>query len=39
VGNRIDPDAEIIGLDVPEMGVSGYVGVKLDKHSETPLSK
>jgi Amt family ammonium transporter len=39
VGNRTDPDAEISGLDVPEMGVSGYVGVKLDKHSETPLSK
>ena len=37
VGQRVDPDAEINGLDVPEMGVPGYVGVKLDKHSETPL--
>ena len=37
VGNRINPHAEVDGLDVPEMGVPGYVGVKLDKHSETPL--
>ncbi|MBI5787507.1 MAG: ammonium transporter [Candidatus Schekmanbacteria bacterium] len=39
VGNRVDPAAEIAGLDIPEMGVPGYVGVKLDKHSETPLSR
>ena len=39
VGNRVDPDAEISGLDIPEMGVLGYAGVKLDKHSETPISK
>lgn len=39
VGNRVDPDAEIEGLDIPEMGVVGYTGVKLDKHSETPISK
>ena len=39
VGNRVDPDTEIGGLDVPEMGVVGYNGVKLDKHSETPIPK
>ena len=39
VGNRVDPEAEISGLDIPEMGVLGYTGVKLDKHSETPISK
>ncbi len=37
VGNRVHPSVEINGLDVPEMGVPGYVGIKLDKHSETPL--
>ena len=37
VGHRTNPHAEVDGLDVPEMGVPGYVGVKLDKHSETPL--
>lgn len=39
VGNRVDPDTEIGGLDIPEMGVVGYSGVKLDKHSETPIAK
>ncbi len=39
VGNRVKIEAEIDGLDVPEMGVPGYVGIKLDKFSETPLSK
>jgi Amt family ammonium transporter len=39
VGNRVEPEAEIAGLDIPEMGVAGYTGVKLDKHSETPISK
>jgi ammonium transporter, Amt family len=39
VGNRVSPEAELEGLDVPEMGVPGYVGVKLDKYSETPLPK
>jgi Amt family ammonium transporter len=38
VGNRVEPSAEIEGLDIPEMGVPGYAGIKLDKHSETPLS-
>jgi ammonium transporter, Amt family len=39
VGHRPDPQDEVDGLDVPEMGVPGYCGVKLDKHSETPFSK
>lgn len=39
VGNRVDPKAELEGLDIPEMGVEGYAGVKLDKNSETPLSR
>jgi len=38
-GHRPQPQAEIDGLDVPEMGVPGYCGVKLDKYSETPFSK
>lgn len=38
VKHRPDPEAEIVGLDIPEMGAPGYVGVKLDKHSETPFS-
>ncbi len=38
IGNRVSPTDEIEGLDIPEMGVPGYVGVKLDKFSETPLS-
>jgi ammonium transporter, Amt family len=37
IGMRANPTDEIDGLDVPEMGVAGYCGVKLDKHSETPL--
>ena len=39
VGLRPDPAVEVDGLDVPEMGVPGYVGIKLDKFSETPLAK
>jgi Amt family ammonium transporter len=39
IGNRAEPSAEIDGLDVPEMGVPGYAGIKLDKHSETPFSR
>lgn len=38
IGNRAELSAEIDGLDVPEMGVPGYSGIKLDKHSETPFS-
>jgi len=39
VGHRPQPQSEIDGLDVPEMGVAGYSGIKLDKHSETPISR
>ena len=39
VGNRVDIDAEIEGLDVPEMGVPGYGGMMMDKHSESPVSR
>ena len=39
VGHRADVIAEVEGLDIPEMGVPGYVGVKMDKLSETPLSR
>ncbi len=39
VGNRTQPINEIEGLDVPEMGVVAYSGIKMDKNSETPLSK
>jgi Amt family ammonium transporter len=39
VGNRVTPHAEIDGLDIPEMGVPGYSGMKLDKYAETPFSK
>jgi Amt family ammonium transporter len=38
VGLRVNPKDEIEGLDIPEMGCPGYVGVKLDKFAETPLS-
>jgi len=39
VGMRVNPQIEMGGLDVPEMGLPGYVGVKLDKSSETPWSR
>jgi Amt family ammonium transporter len=39
VGNRVSAKTEMIGLDVPEMGTEGYAGIKLDKNSETPLSR
>jgi Amt family ammonium transporter len=39
IGNRVKPEVELSGLDVPEMGVEGYSGVKLDKNAETPLSR
>ncbi len=39
VGNRVDARAELDGLDIPEMGVEGYAGIKMDKNSETPLSR
>jgi ammonium transporter, Amt family len=39
VGSRVAPHDEIDGLDIPEMGVPGYSGMKLDKYAETPFSK
>jgi len=39
VGNRVDEESEIEGLDIPEMGILGYGGFHLDKASETPISK
>jgi Amt family ammonium transporter len=39
VGNRVAPEVELMGLDVPEMGAEGYMGIKMDKNSETPLSR
>jgi Amt family ammonium transporter len=39
VGNRVKAEDELIGLDIPEMGVEGYSGMKMDKNSETPLSR
>ncbi len=39
VGNRVSAKDELEGLDVPEMGVEGYAGVKMDKNAETPLSR
>lgn len=39
IGNRVPPDDEIEGLDIPEMGVPGYVGLKLDKYAETPIGR
>lgn len=39
VGNRVKSDIELYGLDVPEMGVEGYSGIKMDRNSETPLSR
>ena len=39
VGNRVSLEVEIDGLDIPEMGVTGYAGVVMDKQSETPMLK
>jgi Amt family ammonium transporter len=38
-GLRVSAKDELEGLDIPEMGVEGYAGVKMDKNSETPLSR
>ncbi len=38
VGNRVDPETEIEGLDIPEMGSVGYCGIKMDKASENVTS-
>jgi ammonium transporter, Amt family len=39
VGNRVDREVELDGLDIPEMGVTGLCGVVMDKQSETPMPK
>ena len=39
VGNRVSLEVEIEGLDVPEMGVTGYAGIVMDKQSETPIGR
>jgi Amt family ammonium transporter len=39
VGMRVDPKAELEGVDLAEMGVEGYSGIKMDKNVETPLSR
>jgi Amt family ammonium transporter len=39
VGNRVDAETELQGLDIPEMGAEGYSGIKMDKNAETPLSR
>jgi Amt family ammonium transporter len=39
IGNRVKPEDELMGLDIPEMGVEGYSGIKMDKNTETPLSR
>ncbi|MFA6400773.1 MAG: ammonium transporter [Salinivirgaceae bacterium] len=38
-GMRVNAKDELYGLDIPEMGVEGYAGIKLDKNAETPLSR
>ena len=39
VGNRVSTEVEIDGLDIPEMGVTGYNGMVMDKSMETPHAK
>jgi Amt family ammonium transporter len=39
IGNRVSAEVELSGLDIPEMGSEGYSGIKMDKNSETPLSR
>lgn len=38
-GNRVSVQDEMEGLDIPEMGLQGYAGIKMDKHSESPVSR
>lgn len=38
IGLRVSAKDELEGLDVPEMGIEGYAGIKMDKNAETPLS-
>jgi Amt family ammonium transporter len=37
--HRVVEEVEIDGLDIPEMGITGYCGITMDKDSETPRSK
>jgi len=37
--HRVSEEVEIDGLDIPEMGITGYCGVVVDKQSETPHAK
>jgi Amt family ammonium transporter len=39
IGMRVSAKDELDGLDIPEMGVEGYSGMKMDKNIETPLSR
>ena len=39
IGNRVSSKVEVEGLDIPEMGVLGYIGVKMDPASENIISK
>jgi Amt family ammonium transporter len=39
IGLRVDPKVELEGVDLAEMGVEGYSGIRLDKNIETPLSR
>jgi Amt family ammonium transporter len=39
VGLRVSQKAELEGVDLDEMGVEGYAGIKMDKNMETPLSR
>ncbi len=39
VGNRVSEEVEVDGLDIPEMGVTGYNGMVMDKSMETPHAK
>jgi Amt family ammonium transporter len=38
-GIRVKAKDELEGLDIPEMGIEGYAGIKMDKNAETPLSR
>lgn len=39
IGLRVSEKIELEGVDLEEMGVEGYSGVKMDKNIETPLSR
>jgi Amt family ammonium transporter len=38
-GHRPSSEAEVDGLDIPEMGLVGYCGIQMNKGAETPMSK